>query len=314
MSGELFDLDAEADEPLPRRPVTEPGVMDDMFTDLPTSGGRAEDTTGPMPVTPPRDDVPQSVRVPVAEGRSDVHRPSVHRSPAVTPTGAPAPVDPAWRDDADPVGPPPGAPAGTFGMARGPGGATVEDLLRQAIDVVASARRAPLSASVLVAREELLDILQEALALLPDEVRQARRMLREREEFLAQRQREADELIETVRAEAQRMVQRSEITRQARHAAQRIVEEAREEARRLRHGAEDFCDQKLAAFEIVLERTARTVRAGRERLAQAPGPVDPDEGSVGGRGPSAGPAAGGASVSLVGAGRERSSPDDPLGP
>lgn len=190
----------------------------------------------------------------------------------------------------------------------------VEELLRQAVDTVASARRAPLSASVLIARDDLLEVLQRALEALPDELRQARWLLREREEFLAQRQREADELIETVRAEAQRMVQRSEITRQARHAAQRIVEEAREEARRLRHGAEDFCDQKLAAFEIVLERTARTVRAGRERLAQAPGPVDSDEGSVGGRGPSAGPAAGGASVSLVGAGRERSSPDDPLGP
>ena len=30
--------------------------------------------------------------------------------------------------------------------------------------------------------------------------------------------------------------------------------------------AEDFCDQKLAQFEIVLDRTMRTVQAGRSRL------------------------------------------------
>jgi hypothetical protein len=157
----------------------------------------------------------------------------------------------------------------------------VEDLLRQAVDTVASARRAPLSASVLIARDDLLELLQRALEVLPDELRQARWLLRERQEFLAQRQREADELIETVRAEADRMVQRTEIVRQANQAAQRVVAEARDEARRLRHEAEDFCDHKLAAFEVVLERTARTVRAGRERLASAPAAADAEPGPDG---------------------------------
>lgn len=147
----------------------------------------------------------------------------------------------------------------------------VEDLLRQAAETVASARRAPLSASVLVARDDLLDILQRALDMLPEELRQARWLLRERDEFLAQRQREADALLDEVRAQAQRMVQRTEIVRQANQAAQRVVEDAREEARQLRHAAEEFCDKKLAAFEIVLERTAKTVRAGRERLAAPSG-------------------------------------------
>ena len=36
--------------------------------------------------------------------------------------------------------------------------------------------------------------------------------------------------------------------------------------RRLRHEVEDFCDQKLASFEIVLERTQKLVAAGREKL------------------------------------------------
>jgi hypothetical protein len=192
----------------------------------------------------------------------------------------PAPV-------AEPVEPPPGAPAAPSRRPTG-GGPTVEELLRQAIEHVASARRAPLSASVLVARDELLDVLQRALELVPDEVRQARRLLREREEFLAQRQREADALIETVRAEAQRMVQRSEIVRQARQSADRIVADAREEARKLRHGAEDYCDRKLAEFEIFLQRIARSVRAGREHLAQAPTAVD-DDGEVTGGGAAAGP-------------------------
>ena len=37
---------------------------------------------------------------------------------------------------------------------------------------------------------------------------------------------------------------------------------AEAESRRLRHECEDFCDHKLASFEIVLERTQRMVQAG----------------------------------------------------
>ena len=34
----------------------------------------------------------------------------------------------------------------------------------------------------------------------------------------------------------------------------------------MRHEVEDFCDQRLGSFEIVLDKLTRTVHAGRERL------------------------------------------------
>ena len=78
--------------------------------------------------------------------------------------------------------------------------------------------------------------------------------------------------MEEVRVQAERMVQRTEIVRQANHVAQRILDDANEEARRLRHEAEDYADQKLASFEIVLDRTMKTVQAGREKLQVTPLP------------------------------------------
>jgi histidinol dehydrogenase len=149
-----------------------------------------------------------------------------------------------------------------------------EGLIQRAIDLVSSAKAMPLSASVLVSREELLDVLHAAIDRLPDELRQARWLLREKEEFLADREREAEALMADVRAQAEHMVSRSEVVRQANAVAQRILDDANEEARRLRHEAEDYCDQKLAGMEIVLDRITKTVRAGREKLqATAPAPV-----------------------------------------
>ena len=147
-----------------------------------------------------------------------------------------------------------------------------EAFIRSALGLVQTAKAMPLSASVLVSREELAELLQGALDHMPDELRQARWLLKERDEFLAEKSREADALLEEVRVQDERMVQRTEIVRQANHVAQRILDDANEEARRLRHEAEDYADQKLASFEIVLDRTMKTVQAGREKLQVSPLP------------------------------------------
>ncbi len=62
------------------------------------------------------------------------------------------------------------------------------------------------------------------------------------------------------------MVERTEVAREARRVAQQVVAHAEADSRRLRHEAEDYIDQKLAAFEVVLERTMATVQKGREQL------------------------------------------------
>ena len=158
-----------------------------------------------------------------------------------------------------------------------------EALIHRVIDVVGAAKAMPLSASVLISRDEVLELLEAALEQLPDELRQARWLLREREEFLAERAREAEALMEEVRVQAERMVSRTEVVRQANQVAQRILDDANEEGRRMRHEAEDYCDQKLAGMEIVLERIMRTVQSGREKL-QATAPPAPDTGPPAGAG------------------------------
>jgi hypothetical protein len=152
------------------------------------------------------------------------------------------------------------------------GAQDVEALLRRVVDLIANARPMPLSASVMVSRDEVVELLDEALARLPDELREARWLLKEREEYLAKVQREADDILEEARMQAERMVQRTEVVRAAQQRARSTVEAAEAEARRLRHEAEDYCDQKLASFEIVLDRTIKTVQAGRARLQVAPPP------------------------------------------
>jgi len=137
---------------------------------------------------------------------------------------------------------------------------SAEAVISQVLDIVNNAKSMPLSSSVMVSREEVVGLLRTALDRLPDELRQARWLLREREEFLAERTREAETLMEEVRS-----------------VAQRILDNANDEARTMRHEAEDFCDQKLAGMEIVLDRLTRTVQSGRAKLASPPPPPPPPQ-------------------------------------
>jgi len=145
-------------------------------------------------------------------------------------------------------------------------GSDVELMLRRLHELVGSARPMPLSTSVMINRDEVLDLLDETIERLPDELRAARWLLKEREEYLAKVRREGDDILDQARTRAERMVQRTEVVKASEARARKIVDAANDEASRLKNEVEDFCDQKLASFEIVLERTIKMVGAGRQKL------------------------------------------------
>ncbi len=161
----------------------------------------------------------------------------------------------------DPTFDPPVGPADA--AERGPG---VEALLRQVIRIVEQGRPVPLSASVMVARDEVLALLRQALEAVPEELRAARWLLKERDDMRARLAREGEDIVAAARARAERMVQRSEVVKMAERWAKRTVGEAEDKSVRLKLDAEDWCDQRLAAFEAMLHKTLNAVSAGRQRL------------------------------------------------
>lgn len=142
-----------------------------------------------------------------------------------------------------------------------------EILLRRAVDIIATAPSIPLSSTPRIDRDEIIEILEDALERLPEEIRQARWMLKERQEFLDKTSREADEILAAARVQAERMVQRTEVVRAAEQRARQVVTAAEEESRRQRNETEDFLDQRLASFEILIDRLQKAVSNGRQRLS-----------------------------------------------
>jgi cell division septum initiation protein DivIVA len=152
--------------------------------------------------------------------------------------------------------------------------------LTQLEQIVRDAKSMPLSSSVLISRDEVLEMLHEMQESLPEEIKQARWVVRDREELLAKARAEGDRLIEQAREDQRRMAMKDAVAKRAEEEAAKLLQEADDTTTDMRREAEDYVDGKLAQFEIALRKiledaqaTARSlaktldqVEVGRERL------------------------------------------------
>ncbi|MFI0736578.1 cell division initiation protein [Streptomyces sp. NPDC021100] len=142
----------------------------------------------------------------------------------------------------------------------------VQKKLDEIVATVAGARSLPMSASCVVNRAELLGLLEEVRAALPDSLAQAREVIGGRERMVADAREEAERIIESARAQRGSLISDTEVARESREEADRILAEARREAAEIRAQADDYVDGKLANFEVVLTKTRGSVERGREKL------------------------------------------------
>jgi hypothetical protein len=152
--------------------------------------------------------------------------------------------------------------------------------LEQLEELVREAKSMPLSSSVLVNRDEVLEMIAEMREGLPEEIKRARWIVRDREELIAKARADGERIVEQAHEEQLRMARKEEIVARAQTESDRLLAEAEERAREHRSEAEDYVDAKLAQFENSirrileaaqsstksLNRTLDQVELGRERL------------------------------------------------
>jgi cell division septum initiation protein DivIVA len=140
-------------------------------------------------------------------------------------------------------------------------------------DLVHKAKQVPMRDQVRVSREEVYEILDQMRATIPEDIKQARWIVKERQELLAAGRREAERIVEGAGERQTQLVSRHELTGQAALAAEGIIEDARAREREIRLGAEDYADEILDTLEINLARFIAAIRRGRERLQGSDDPA-----------------------------------------
>jgi vacuolar-type H+-ATPase subunit H len=151
--------------------------------------------------------------------------------------------------------------------------------LQQLEALIEEAKSMPLSSSVLVNRDEVLDMLHEMQQDLPEEIKQARWIVKDREELLAKARSEGEKIVAQAHEEQVRLARKEAVAERAEDEADRILTEAEDKARTMREEAEDYVDAKLAQFEIALRKILEESQATSRALAKTLDQVEPDAAS-----------------------------------
>jgi vacuolar-type H+-ATPase subunit H len=140
--------------------------------------------------------------------------------------------------------------------------------LNQLDELVRDAKAMPLSASVLVNRDEVLELVASMQESLPDEIKQARWIVKDREDLLAKAKADGERIVSNAHDEQLKMAKQEQIVARAHQEAERILAEAEEQSRTMRREAEGYVDAKLAQFEIALRRILEDAQSASRGLAK----------------------------------------------
>jgi len=135
-----------------------------------------------------------------------------------------------------------------------------------AITLIEEARGVPLSASCVVHRGEILEILDGAKEALPQDLYRAEDIIAQREKLIEEGRSSSEKMIAAAREEVSHMIEQTAIVQAARDEAQRILDDARAQAADERAEVESYIDGRLATLEVILNKTLDAVSRGRERL------------------------------------------------
>ena len=143
----------------------------------------------------------------------------------------------------------------------------IEQIISALYDMVQDARSLPLGADkCIVERDKVLDMLDEIIAQLPVELKQARTIVDSRNELIGQARREAESVIRQAQEKAAELVAEENIYKEAKRKCQEMVLQTQARLTDLRKASNDYMDEALRRTEESIALSLEDVRATREKF------------------------------------------------
>src|SRR5438105_6419605 len=127
-------------------------------------------------------------------------------------------------------------------------------------NLIASSHRIPLTNQIRIKEVDILNIVDQMRTSIPDEIKQARRVIQEKERILAQAQADASALLTRAREETERAMNREGLLRAAEARSQELVRQAEERSKALMRQAEEGNDQLKIDADLYVGETLRNLK------------------------------------------------------
>ena len=143
----------------------------------------------------------------------------------------------------------------------------IEDIIGSLYDMVQDARAMPLAADkCILERDRVLDMLDEIIAQMPGELKQARTIVESRNELINQARREAEGIIRQAQEQSKQLVTKEAIYEEARKRSEEMVAQTQNKINQLRKAGNDYMDDALRQTEETISKALSDVRETRMKF------------------------------------------------
>ena len=143
----------------------------------------------------------------------------------------------------------------------------IEDIISALYDMVQDARSVPLAADkCIIERDKVLDMLDEIIAQMPVELKQARTIVESRNELVSQARREAEVLVRQAQEKAQAMITEDAVYQETKRQCQEMVDNTQLRMAELRKVSNDYMDDALRRTEEAIALSLEDVRDTRSKF------------------------------------------------
>ena len=144
---------------------------------------------------------------------------------------------------------------------------TTEDIIGELYDLVQDARAMPLAMDkCILERDKVLDLLDEIIAQLPGELKQARTIVENRADLISQGKREKENIIRKAQEQAKALVSQEAICVEAKQLAEEIEKKANERVAQIQRAGNAYMDESLRQTEELIAQTLADIQTVREKF------------------------------------------------
>lgn len=140
------------------------------------------------------------------------------------------------------------------------------NVLNELEELIEESPKVPMTRRIMVDENKILDYLDRIRTSLPEEVRQAKWLVKERDKVLTESKKEAQRMLEDVAREIELRAEDHEIVKKAENLAQETIKKAEEVSAQIRQGAREYADEILQALEQKLGGIVQEIQQGRDEL------------------------------------------------
>ena len=133
--------------------------------------------------------------------------------------------------------------------------------------MIQDARSVPLASDkCIVERDKILDMLDEIIAQMPVELKQARTIVESRNELVSQARREAETLVRQAQEQSQKMITEDAVYQETKRQCQEMLDNTQVRMADLRKASNEYMDDALRRTEEAIALSLEDVRDTRSKF------------------------------------------------